>query len=70
MTGFVRGYSSPAVPSIIRDKAHETNDDVIALIASVPATGSMVAALLSVFFLKYLGETFLSFLRLIWPSAG
>ena len=56
MTGFVRGYSSPGVPSMKRRQAHDLNGDTIALIASMPASGAMMAALLSGICLKYFGN--------------
>jgi len=56
MTGAVRGYSSPSLPSMIRDDVFVVDSFFLSLLTSLPAVGSLSAALLSGIFLQYLGR--------------
>ena len=56
MVGAVRGYSSPAVSSMMRDDTFEIDSTALSLITSLPAVGALIAALFSGIFLKYFGN--------------
>ena len=56
MVGAVRGYSSPAVPSMMRDDTFDIDTTMLSLITSLPAVGALVAALFSGIFLKCFGN--------------
>lgn len=56
MVGGSRGYSSPAVPSMMRDDSFDIDTTMVSLITSLPAFGALIAALFSGIFLKYFGN--------------